>query len=242
MKMKRSFALLLTTILVMTPCLWAQDIAQNIAVEADTSGAPPDFVAVDVQPKIVQLPNPEYPKAAIEKKIEGRVIVKLWVDEKGRTKKAVIVESDNEIFNKPSIDAAEKARFTPAMAKGKPVDVWVLIPFTFKLKEESGASTGHLWSVFAFSVDSMMIGQCRNVADAAANLRRDFRMFSRDSLAGWTPKDSDEYNGAILVYHAIPICEEMLREAQRSISEAQKYLEQAKVVFQKRGKEWQKVK
>jgi hypothetical protein len=88
----------------------------------------------------------------------------------------------------------------------------------------------------------MMIDQCREVASAAANLRRDFRMFSRDSLAGWTPKDSGEYNGVVLMYHAIPTCEDILREAQRSISEAQKYLEQAKVIFQKNGKEWQKIK
>ncbi len=240
--MRGGLAGLFTLFMLTTQCLRAQDIAQSITVEPDTTVAPSDFVPVDVQPKVVDLPNPKYPDMAIEKKIEGRVLVKIWIDRTGKPKKVVILESDNKIFDKPSIDAAEKAKFTPALAKGKPVDVWVVLPFTYKLKEDSSPSHSFILDLSGLSPDSMMIDQCRKVVDVVADLRRDFRMFSRDSLAGWSPADSEEYNGVILIYHAIPTCEEMLREAQRNISEAQKYLGQAKAMIQKKGNEWKKGK
>lgn len=208
----------------------------------DTTVAPPDFVPVDVQPKIASQPVPKYPKEAVESGSEGRVIVKIWVDAKGEAKKAVILESDNEIFNKPSVDAALKTKFAPARLNGIPVDVWVVIPYTYRLNKDSKTSHSFGPDLSGLSPDSMMIEQCRKVAEAAVNLRRDFRMFSKDSLAGWSPKNSEEYNEVILVYHAIPTCEDILREVQRSITEAQKYLEQAKQTIQKKGKEWHKVK
>jgi TonB family protein len=117
MSMKANLAVLFTLFVLTAQCSRAQDIAQNITTETDTTAAPSDFVPVDVQPKVVDLPTPKYPEGAVQKRIEGRVVVKIWVDERGRTKKAVILESDNEIFNKPSMEAAENAKFTPAMAK-----------------------------------------------------------------------------------------------------------------------------
>lgn len=211
------------------------------AVPFDSSVPPPDFVPVEKEPQIIQQSTPKYPAEAIKDKIEGRVWVKIWIDKDGMPHQAVILKSDAQIFDEPSVQAAMKYRFTPAIMNKKPVAVWVVIPFTFKLMEED-ASRRPLWGLYTLSPDSIMIGECEKVARAAAGLRTDFRSFSRDSLAGWSPKDNEEYNEVVLVYHAIPTCEEILRQAQRSILEAQKYLEQAKAVIRKNGKEWRKVK
>ncbi len=100
----------------------------------DSSGAPADFVKVDKEPTIVFQAIPIYPEAALKDSLEGRVFVKIWVDTNGNSRKVVVLKSDNDVFNQPSVDAAMKYKFTPAMVNGKPVDVWVVIPFSYKMK------------------------------------------------------------------------------------------------------------
>ena len=95
--------------------------------------APPDFVAVEKQPQPVKTPGPVYPEEARRGGIEGTVWAKIWVDEEGNARNAVILKSDAEILNQATIDAAMNWKFKPAIMKGKPVAVWVSIPFKFKM-------------------------------------------------------------------------------------------------------------
>lgn len=94
---------------------------------------PPDFVPVEKEPQVVKEVKRTYPDIAQRAGIEGRVIVKIWVDKEGRPHKAVVLKSDAEVFNKAAVDAAMQYRFTPAIMNHGPVAVWVVIPFTFKL-------------------------------------------------------------------------------------------------------------
>lgn len=95
--------------------------------------APPPFVVVERQPEFVKLVQPKYPDMALRVGLEGTVWVSIWVDKLGKPRKALVVRSDAEILNQPSIDAAMQCVFTPAMMKNGPVSVWVSIPFRFKL-------------------------------------------------------------------------------------------------------------
>ncbi len=99
----------------------------------DEDGPPPDFVPVEKEPQVVKEVKPTYPELAMRAGIEGRVIVKIWVDKDGKPHKAIVMKSDAEIFNKAAIEAAMQYRFTPAIMNHGPVAVWVVIPFTFKL-------------------------------------------------------------------------------------------------------------
>ncbi|MEW5797935.1 MAG: TonB family protein [Bacteroidota bacterium] len=93
---------------------------------------------VDKQPDPIQPAVwPVYPKEAKEKGIEGTVYVKLLVNDKGVVEKAVIEQSDAEIFNKVSIDAAMKWKFKPAMKQGLPVSTWIMLPFRFTFSNYS---------------------------------------------------------------------------------------------------------
>lgn len=103
----------------------------------DTTSPPPDLLPVEKEPEIIRQAVPVYPEAAVRKGLQGRVLVKVSIDSGGKPDKAEILRSDNSIFNKPSIDAAMKYRFTPAIMDGKPIAVWVVIPFNFKLKPSS---------------------------------------------------------------------------------------------------------
>lgn len=107
-------------------------------LQQSSQAPPPDFVPVEKQPQPIpgSAIAPVYPELARLSGVEGTVWVKIWVDEKGNSRKAVIMRSDAEIFNQVSIDAAMKWKFSPAILKGKPVAVWVSIPFKFRLNKD----------------------------------------------------------------------------------------------------------
>lgn len=106
-------------------------IEQDITIDED----PPDFVPVEQQPVPVKQVNPEYPEIARRAGVEGTVWVKILVDKEGKAKKAVVMKTDNEIFNESAIEAAKKWVFTPAMMNNGPVAVWAAVPFRFKLNK-----------------------------------------------------------------------------------------------------------
>lgn len=107
---------------------------------------PPDQLQVDKEPYVLKKAEPKYPELALKAGLEGRVVVKIWVGADGTPKQVVILKSDSDIFNQPSIDAAKQFVFAPAYIKDKPVDVWVSLPFKYAIAEKQaqrpGATTG----------------------------------------------------------------------------------------------------
>lgn len=97
-----------------------------------------DFVPVDKMPQVINSIAPHYPELAKRAGIEGTAYVKVLLSTEGSPVKAVVIKTDNEIFNQPSIDAAMKFKFTPAERDNKPVAVWVVIPFRYKLDGSKG--------------------------------------------------------------------------------------------------------
>jgi len=99
------------------------------------------YAALDLQPNMLNqsmLPiikvAPLYPREAERKGLSGYVVAAFTVDEFGRPKDLRIVETTNEIFNKPSLRAASKFRYEPAVVDGKSVKVEnVLHRITFEI-------------------------------------------------------------------------------------------------------------
>lgn len=102
-------------------------------IRIDDEGPPPDFVPYEKAPAPIKQVFPVYPEIATRAGVEGTVWVKIWVDKEGKARKAVVMKSDAELFNKSATDAAMQWVFTPAMQYNGPVSVWVAIPFRFKL-------------------------------------------------------------------------------------------------------------
>lgn len=75
----------------------------------------------------------KYPEIAKESGIEGKVTVKVLVGESGNVIKVGSV-SGNDVFADEVKDKAADLQFTPGLQNGKPVKVWVNVPFNFKLK------------------------------------------------------------------------------------------------------------
>jgi protein TonB len=108
--------------------------ADSIVVdyEKDNSPRPGDFVAFDELPVLLSAEQPAYPDLAREAGITGTVRVNVLVGKDGRVKKAIAMDGP-ELFRASAVEAAQRARFKPALQGRNPVEVWVLIPFNFEL-------------------------------------------------------------------------------------------------------------
>ncbi len=104
------------------------------AVPLGIEEEPQPFIPVEKDPVLIKGAEATYPELAVKAGLEGKVWVKIWVDQEGRAHKAVVLKSTAEIFDKAVVEAAMRFVFVPAYMNGGPVAVWVTIPFTFKLK------------------------------------------------------------------------------------------------------------
>jgi protein TonB len=112
---------------------------EQLAIQDKQKKEPPAAVEYDQAPEMVKQFQPDYPDEAVKNKLEGMVWVSLWIDESGKVAEAKVTKTDNEVFNQAAIDAGKRWIFKPAVAKGKPVAVWVMVPFRFMLND--GAKT-----------------------------------------------------------------------------------------------------
>jgi len=92
------------------------------------------FWKVEVKPQPINIPVPTYPDMARTAGIEGQAVVEALVDVDGSVADARILKpSGNASLDQAAVDAAMRARFTPAKQRDKAVRVWVSIPFRFML-------------------------------------------------------------------------------------------------------------
>jgi len=77
--------------------------------------------------------NVVYPVSAKEAGIQGKVLVKTIIDEKGNVVETEVIESVNADCDKAAMDAIKKTKFTPGIKDNKPVKAEVTIPVMFKL-------------------------------------------------------------------------------------------------------------
>ncbi len=78
--------------------------------------------------------NLRYPKDAVKKKLQGKVLVQFVIDEKGKVRNIRIIDSPHPIFNEEAIRAVELLRnFKPGKFQGEPIKVQYTLPINFQL-------------------------------------------------------------------------------------------------------------
>ncbi|MBK6406582.1 MAG: energy transducer TonB [Holophagales bacterium] len=77
--------------------------------------------------------QPTYPEEARKNKVQGQVILKAVINEKGIVTKVEAVESPDQMLTEAAIEAVKKWTYKPATKKGKPVKVHLTITVAFKL-------------------------------------------------------------------------------------------------------------
>ena len=92
------------------------------------------FVPVEIQPEIIYKHKPAYPRFAKQAGLEGKVVVKVLLNEEGNVLDAVVyVSSGTASLDDAAISAAAKCKFKPGIQNGRPVKVWVTYSVEFKL-------------------------------------------------------------------------------------------------------------
>lgn len=88
------------------------------------------------QARYSNTPRPEYPESARREGREGRVLLRVLVDERGRSKQVEINSSSgSEALDRAAAEAIRRWRFDPARYGDQPVESWLRIPIEFRLTD-----------------------------------------------------------------------------------------------------------
>ena len=84
---------------------------------------------VEKMPVLAVGPPPVYPELARLSQLEGTVIVRALVGKDGKVRETILFKKVNDILDQAAVQATMGYVFVPAMQNGRPVAVWVTIPF-----------------------------------------------------------------------------------------------------------------
>lgn len=85
-------------------------------------------------PSFLRMIKPDYPRLARRFGKEGKVVLRLFIDEHGRLLNVEIVEKAGYGFDEAVVDAVKASIFQPAKLNGHPVACKALLPVRFKLE------------------------------------------------------------------------------------------------------------
>jgi len=79
--------------------------------------------------------NLKYPKEAILNKIQGKVMVRFVITEKGDVEKVEVIRSLYPACDQEAVRIVKSfSKFTPGKQNGRPAKVWYTIPISFKIE------------------------------------------------------------------------------------------------------------
>jgi|Deesub1362A_J573_1020465.scaffolds.fasta_scaffold09454_4 TonB family protein len=85
-------------------------------------------------PRFSKTIMPEYPRFARRRGIEGKVVLKLRIDEKGKLKGVEVIEPAGFGFTDAALRAIRQSSFIPAHRNGQPVPAEAILTVRFRLK------------------------------------------------------------------------------------------------------------
>jgi periplasmic protein TonB len=111
---------------------------------APAPAAKPDAAGADLpveagggirRPQVIEASRvlPVYPEEAQRAGLEGLVVLKVEIDEQGRVGRIEVLRSLGHGFDEAAVTAVRQWRFRPATRYGKPIKVFHVIPFDFRL-------------------------------------------------------------------------------------------------------------
>jgi len=112
----------------------AQAREERQAAQTPKANAGPEFQGGNYALTSYIARHLNYPAAAMEKKIQGKVVVKLTISPTGQVSNAEIVQSADVLLDAEALRLAKSLpRFTPARRNGQPVQSTMTIPINFRL-------------------------------------------------------------------------------------------------------------
>ena len=89
---------------------------------------------VTTKPKVSKKVSPAYTDAALEKDVEGRVILEIVIGTDGKVSSVKVASGLGHGLDEACIEAVKQSRYEPATVNGKPVICKLKIPFKFELE------------------------------------------------------------------------------------------------------------
>lgn len=113
-------------------------IVEDTGAGESVEVAPWEEVNFDVEyseaPVITYQERPKYPDIARDSRVEGDVVLFVYIDEGGNVRNAVVQSSPGlPALEEEAKKAAMRCKFKPAKQQGKPVGVWYNIVMQFRL-------------------------------------------------------------------------------------------------------------
>jgi TonB family protein len=88
------------------------------------------------RPRLIKKVSPVFPPEALEKKIEGIVVLEAVMDEKGEVRSARMVSSPNQLLTDAAMTAVKQWVYEPYLVKGKAMPVIFTVTVTFSLNKK----------------------------------------------------------------------------------------------------------
>lgn len=85
-------------------------------------------------PSFLKMVKPKYPRLARRLGKEGRVVLRLFIDEDGKLINVEIIKSAGYGFDEAAIDAIKASTFNPAKMRGTPIASKAVLPIRFRLE------------------------------------------------------------------------------------------------------------
>jgi len=85
-------------------------------------------------PAFLRRVAPLYPDQARRRGLEGRVVLRLVLDERGNLLKVEVVQAAGHGFEEAAVDAVKRSSFRPAMINGQAVGCIARLPIRFALR------------------------------------------------------------------------------------------------------------
>ncbi|MEW6749703.1 MAG: energy transducer TonB [Candidatus Latescibacterota bacterium] len=89
-------------------------------------------LATEVAPRVLRQVLPVYPRLAQRARLQGTVFARVLVDTTGHVVQVGAIRG-SAVFRSAVAAAARQWEFAPATQGGRPVSVWVTVPFAFEL-------------------------------------------------------------------------------------------------------------
>jgi len=112
------------------------DSALKLPLSKDTSVTHDVEFGTAIGPKFLYRELPAYPMIARKLGKEGKVVLRLTIDERGNMLNVEIVEKADYGFTEAAIEAVKRSTFLPANRDGKPVASRAILPIRFMLRRD----------------------------------------------------------------------------------------------------------
>ena len=126
---------------ILDAAMFVRGLPQKLGQRLDDRPPPPPtimggegFVTSSTNPVLLFQAKADYPLIARRSGLEGTVIVKVLVGVSGRVRAAELVQSVHPILDREALAAAARCRFEPAKQRELKVQVWMALPYCFRLR------------------------------------------------------------------------------------------------------------